>query len=149
MNKTQLFKCRTRITRGISSVLTIYGLAFLTILSVGILDHQLINCTRNSTRIKIYFHKQITFSCLKSYSPEVCEEALRNLNFSKYELFDGSDNAHELFIHRDMVVIDIHEKNDSKRKITQGLKNLACMLVKITIKKRTMKRKKRTEDYKM
>ena len=52
-------------------------------------------------------------------------------------------------IHRDMVVIDIHEKNDSKRKITQGLKNLACMLVKITIKKRRMKCKKRTEDYKM
>ena len=51
------------------------------VIHIGILDHQLIYCTRKTARIKSYCHKQITFRSLKNYSPEIYEEALRKISF--------------------------------------------------------------------
>ena len=89
----QLIKCPTRV-RCSSSILDHVLASFPDRVSQsgvthgGISDHQLIYCPKKTARIKSYYHKQIIFRSLKSYSPEICEEALRKLSFPKYELFE-------------------------------------------------------------
>ena len=85
------------------------------IIDVGILDHQLIYCTRKTARIKSYCHKQNTFRSLKTYSPEVYEEVLRKLVFLNYELFDDIDKTYENFFQKIMVVIDNLVPSKKKR----------------------------------
>ena len=85
------------------------------VIHIGILDHQLIYCTRKTARIKSYCHKQITFRSLKNYSPEIYEEALRKLKFPNYELFNDIDTAYENFIQKIMAVTDNLAPTKNKR----------------------------------
>ena len=117
----QLIKCPTRVTCNSSPILDHVLASFLDRVSqrgvtdVGISDHQLTYCTRNTTRIKSYCYKQITFRSLKKYSPGVYKEGLRKLSFLNYELFDDIDKAYKNFIQKVMEVIDNIALSRSKR----------------------------------
>ena len=73
------------------------------LIDTGMPDHQLIYCTRKTSRSR------------KNYSPEVYEEALRKINFPNYELFDDIHKAYENFIQKVMAVIDNLPPSKSKR----------------------------------
>ena len=108
----QLIKCPTRATCNSSSILDQVLASFPNrfsqsrVIDIGISDHQLIYCTKETTRIKSYCYKQITFCSLKNYSPVIYKEALRKLSFLNYELFDDIDTGYENFIQKAMPVVD-------------------------------------------
>ena len=158
----QLIKCPTRATCNSSSILDHVLTSFPDrvsqsgVIDVGISDHQLIYCTRKTTRIKSYCHKQITFCSLENYSPEIHVEALRKLRFPKYELFGDIGKAYENFIQKVMAIIDnlvpsknkcikdtsqdwfdaeIMEKTSETDKLFKKFKKSPCMSIKITIRK--------------
>ena len=100
----QLIKCLTRVTCNSSSILDHVLASFLDrvsqsgVIDIHISDHQSIHCTRKTARIKSYYYKQITFRSFKNYSREIYEEALRQLSFPNYELFDNINTAYENYI---------------------------------------------------
>ena len=114
-------KCPTRVTwNGYSifdHVLTSFPDRVSTsgAISVGISDHQLIYCTRQTATIKRHCHKQIIFRALINYSPVVYEETLRKLNVPNNELFHDIDKAYEHFIQKATVVIDNLTPSKNKR----------------------------------
>ena len=57
------------------------------VIDVGILDHQLIYCTRKIKRIKHNMHNQIQVRSLKRYSAEVLTNALKTVKFTNYNTF--------------------------------------------------------------
>ena len=79
-------KCPTRVTWNSYSIFDHVLISFPDrvstsgAISVGISDHQLIYCTRQTATVKSYCHKQIIFRALINYSPVVYEETLRKLN---------------------------------------------------------------------
>ena len=57
------------------------------LIDVGILDHQLIYCTRKIKRIKHNMDNQIQVRSLKRYSTEVLTNALKTVKFINYNTF--------------------------------------------------------------
>ena len=108
----QLIESPTRITCSSSSIINHVLASFPDrvtqpgILNVGLSDHQLINCTRKITRIKIGGHKQIKFRSFKNYTIDGYEKALVEINFPEYENFDNVKNAYPNFLQKLMEAMD-------------------------------------------
>ena len=104
----QLIENPTRITYTSSSIIDHILASFPNrvtqrgILNVGLSDHQLIYCTRKTTRIKRGGHKQINFH----YTIDGYEKALVEINFPEYKSFDNVNEAYSKFIQKLMEVID-------------------------------------------
>ena len=97
----QLIKCPTCAKCNSSSILDNVLASFpdrvsqSCLIDAGILDHQLIYCTRKTARIKSYYHKQITFRFLKNYSPETYKEAyeLQKRSISNVNCLENDESA--------------------------------------------------------
>ena len=63
------------------------------VIDVGILDHQLIYCTRKILRTKVNMHNQIRVRLLKKYTPELLIKKLKMLNFPNYNIFSNINMA--------------------------------------------------------
>ena len=77
------------------------------IIDKGLSNHQLIYCTRKSSRTKARVHKQITFCSLKSYTAEAYKGALGKVYFPNYENCSDVNKAYENFIQKLMSIIDM------------------------------------------
>ena len=91
------------------------------ILGLGLSDHQLIYCTRKTTRTKYNEHKYIKIRSLKNYSKDLYLDALKKVNFPNYSEFNNINDAYSDFIEKTTSVIDkiapikeIRAKNDSQ-----------------------------------
>ena len=83
----QLIEVPTRVTCS-SSIIIDHILASFPnrvsqqgVIDVGLSDHQIIYCTRKTSRIKTGTHKEITCRSLKYYSADIYEEALDRVDF--------------------------------------------------------------------
>ena len=110
----QLIKSPTRVTFSTSTLIDHILASFPSrisqegVIAVGISDHQLIFCTRKISRSKTGgIHKYLNFRSFKNYAVHsYFKEALKQLDFPKYETFDGVNRAHRNFFHKIMTVID-------------------------------------------
>ena len=77
------------------------------VLDLGLSDHQLIYCTRKTTRIKIHEHTFIKIRIFKNYTKQVFLDKLSQINFPKYIDFDNINVAYYHFV--ELVTNIIHE----------------------------------------
>ena len=63
-------------------------------------DHQIIYCTRKTSRIKRGMHKQVKFRLLKNYSADMYEEALVRVDFPNYYNFENINDPYSNFIQK-------------------------------------------------
>ena len=76
------------------------------VIDCGLSDHNVIFCTRKITKIKTGDQKIINSRSLKNYSPEIFEEALKDLDFPNYENFIDIDIAYTDFTDKLKNLID-------------------------------------------
>ena len=110
----QLIEVPTRVTCS-SSIIIDHILASFPnrvsqqgVTDVGLSDHQIIYCTRKTSRIKRGTHKEITCRSLKYYSADIYEEALDRVDFPNYHNFENINDAYSNFIRKVMGVIAIN-----------------------------------------
>ena len=124
----QLIESPARITCSSSSIIDHILASFPDrvtqrgILNVGLSDHQLIYCTRKTTKIKRGGHKQITFRSFKNYTIDGYEKAQIKINFPEYKKFDNVNDAYSNFIQKLMEVINkvAPVKNKRTKRILKG-----------------------------
>ena len=83
-------------------------------------NHQIIYCTRKTSRIKRVTHKQIRYRSLKNYSADIYEVALGRVDFPNYRNFENINDAYSNFIQKFIGVIDLVAPIKSRR-IKQNL----------------------------
>ena len=123
----QLIKSPTRVTVNSSSLLdhiltnSTEKVSQSGILDLGLSDHQLIYCTRKTTRAKYNKHKYIKVRSLKNYTKDLYLEALKKIEFPDYSNFDNIDDAYCDFTEKVISTIDkiapikeIRAKNNSQ-----------------------------------
>ena len=76
------------------------------VLNLGVSDHQMIYCTRKSTRTKSFGHKYIKIRSMKNYTKEAFLKKLRLIKFPKYLEFIDINAAYSHFIQVIISVID-------------------------------------------
>ena len=90
------------------------------VIDVGLSDHQIIYCTRKTSRIKRGTHKQIRYCSLKNYSVDIYEEALGRVDFPNYRNFQNINDAYSNFIQKVMGVIESSQAPIKSRRIKQN-----------------------------
>ena len=109
----QLIEVPTRVTCSSSTIIDHILASFPNrvsqqgVIDVGLSDHQIIYCTRKTSRIKRGTHKEITCRSLKYYSADIYEEALDRVDFPNYHNFENINDAYSNFIQKIMGVIDL------------------------------------------
>ena len=76
------------------------------VLDLGLSDHQLIYCTRKTTRIKIHEHTFIKIRTFKNYTKQVFLDKLSQINFQKYIDFENINVAYYHFVELVTNIID-------------------------------------------
>ena len=76
------------------------------IIETAISDHQLIFCTRKTTKNKFHKHKCTYSRCFKNYTKEKFENELTSINFPNYSEFRDVNLAYNDFIKKLMNTID-------------------------------------------
>ena len=76
------------------------------VVNLGLSDHQMIYCTRKSTRAKNYDHKYIKIRSMKNYSRELFLNKLKLLKFPSYSEFVDINAAYSHFLQLISSVID-------------------------------------------
>lgn len=76
------------------------------IIDVGLLDHQLIFCTRKFSMIKRGSYKLNKFCLFKDYSADHFENILTSIDIPNYQSFNDATEVHNEFIQKVMTVID-------------------------------------------
>ena len=76
------------------------------VLNLGLSDHQMINCTRRSTRAKCFGHNYIKIRSMKSYNKDLFLKKLKLIKFTKYFDFIYINTAYSHFIQLIVSVID-------------------------------------------
>ena len=76
------------------------------VLNLGLSDHQMIYCTRKSTRAKNYDHKYIKIRSMKNYSRELFLNKHKLLKFPSYSEFIDINAAYSHFLQLISSVID-------------------------------------------
>ena len=125
---TEIIKDPTRITCSTSSLLdhiltnSLEKISQKGTIDVGLLDHQLIYCTRKVLRTKLNMHNQIQVRSLKKYSVEAYTNALRKINFPNYDTFSNVNVAYTDLVKKISNTIDSVApiKELRKKNNTQG-----------------------------
>ena len=68
------------------------------VLDLGLSDHQLIYCTRKTTRTKIHEYTYVKIRTLKNYTKQLFLDNLSQVNFPKYIDFDNINVAYSHFV---------------------------------------------------
>ena len=76
------------------------------VVNLGLSDHQMIYCTRKSTRAKNYDHKYIKIRSMKNYSRELFLNKLKLLKFPSFSEFIDINAAYSHFLQLISSVID-------------------------------------------
>ena len=76
------------------------------VLNLGLSDHQMIYCTRKSTRAKSYDHKYIKVRSMKNYNRELFLNKLKLLKLPSYSEFIDINAAYSHFLQLISSVID-------------------------------------------
>ena len=100
----QLIKSPTRITDKSTSLLdhiltnSPQKVSQHGVLGLGLSDHQLIYCTRKTTRVKRYEHTFIKIRTFKNYTKEIFLDKLRQIKFPNYMEYEGINAAYSHFV---------------------------------------------------
>ena len=76
------------------------------VLDLGLSDHQLIYCTRKTTRTKIHEHTYVKIRTLKNYTKQLFLDKLSQVNFPRYIDFDNITVAYSHFVELVTNIID-------------------------------------------
>ena len=109
----QLIQCPTRVTCSTSTLIDHISASFPSrvsqkgVINVGLSDHELIFCTRETSKFKTGgVQKYIHFHSLKNYRVDDYKKSLGQSVFPNYEIFGDVDAAYSDFFQKIMTVID-------------------------------------------
>lgn len=104
------------------------------VLNLGLSDHQLIYCTRKTTRSKIHQHTYVKIRTLKNYTKQLFLNKLSQIKFPNYIDFDDINAAYSHFIELITNIIDeiapvkeIHIRKDTQdwvgQEVLEGIRS--------------------------
>ena len=76
------------------------------VIEMSLSDHELIYCTRKTTKLKSNKHNELNIHTMKNYTAENFIELLNKIDFSNYQTFSCVNKAYLDFITKLITVID-------------------------------------------